>query len=72
MSMCGELENLEFEIATKKLELESLEKRKAELIRILDAGRQPFLKDMDLDPARRNWEYDGYGQRRQRIARSGE
>ena len=68
MSMCGELENLEHEIRTKRLELESLERRKEHLQKLIDENKKPKL-DMHLDPARRNWEYDGYGRR---IARSGE
>lgn len=36
---------------------------------IEEKGRQPLLRDMHLDPAYRNWEYDGYGQK---IPRSGE
>ena len=62
MSMCGEIENLEWEIQQKKIELESLQKRLEELQRIVDEERQPLL-DMHLDPAKRNWEYDGDGRR---------
>ena len=62
MSMCGELENLEHEIMMKKAELEALQKRRDELQRLIDEDRQPLL-DMHLDPAKRNWEYDGYGNR---------
>lgn len=62
MSMCGEIENLEWEIQQKKIELESLQKRLEELQRIVDEQRQPLL-DMHLDPDKRNWEYDGDGRR---------
>lgn len=62
MSMRGEIENLEWEIQQKKIELESLQKRLEELQRIVDEERQPLL-DMHLDPAKRNWEYDGDGRR---------
>lgn len=65
MSMCGELENLDYEIMTKKLELESLQKRRDELQRLIDEDRQPLL-NMHLDPAKRNWEYDGYGNKVER------
>lgn len=68
MSMCGELENLEYEIKNKRLELESLERRRDDLQRLIDERKQPRL-DMHIDPSYRNWEYDGYGRR---IARSGE
>lgn len=63
MSMCGEIENLEWEIQQKKIELESLQKRLEELQRIVDEQRQPSLLDMHIDPAKRNWEYDGDGRR---------
>ena len=62
MSMCGEIENLEHEIQRKKIELESLEKRLNDLQRLVDEDRQPLL-DMHLDPAKRNWEYDGDGRK---------
>lgn len=62
MSMCGELENLDHEIKAKSLELEALQKRRDELQRLIDEDKQPLL-DMHLDPAKRNWEYDGYGNR---------
>lgn len=62
MSMCGELENLEHEITLKKLELESLVKRRDELQRLIDQDCQPLL-DMHIDPDKRNWEYDGDGRR---------
>lgn len=60
MSMCGELENLEHEIMNKQLELETLKKRRDELQRLMDEEREPLF-DMHLDPQKRNWEYDGYG-----------
>lgn len=60
--MCGELENLEHEIENKRLELESLERRRDDLQRLIDERKQPRL-DMHLDPERRNWEYDGDGRR---------
>lgn len=66
MSMCGELENLEREIMMKKTELEALQKRHDELQRLIDEDRQPML-DMHLDPDRRNWEYDGYGEKRNKT-----
>ena len=53
MSMCGELENLEHEINQAKAKLGSLEQRRNELT---DA--------INLDPDKRDWEYDGYGVRR--------
>ena len=62
MSMCGELENLEHEIMMKKTELEALQKRRDELQRLIDEDRQPMF-DMHLDPDKRNWEYDGCGNR---------
>ena len=34
MSMCGEIENLEFEIKTKELELARLKKRLKELVKL--------------------------------------
>ena len=46
----------------KKTELEALQKRRDELQRLIDEDRQPMF-DMHLDPAKRNWEYDGYGNR---------
>ena len=53
MSMCGELENLEHEINQAKIKLESLEKRRDDLAALIDP-----------DPDKRDWEYDGYGVRR--------
>ena len=61
--MCGEIENLEWEIQQKKIELESLEKRLEDLQRIVDKEKQPSLLDMHIDPDKRNWEYDGDGRR---------
>lgn len=62
MSMCGEVENLKHEIKKKELELESLKQRLNSFENIIEDDRQ--LKfDMQLDPDKRNWEYDGYGRR---------
>ena len=62
MSMCGELENLDREIEQVKTKLESLQKRRDDLQRLIDEDRNPKL-DMHLDPDKRNWEYDGDGRR---------
>lgn len=64
-----ELEDIEILIRSKKLELESLERRREEILQQNKPANTQPLFDMHLDPARRNWEYDGYGRR---IARSGE
>lgn len=53
MSMCGELENLDHEINQAKIKLESLAKRRNDLATLIDP-----------DPDKRDWEYDGYGVRR--------
>lgn len=63
MSMCGELENLEREIQMKKTELASLQKRYDALALLMREEKEPTLFDMHIDPAKRNWEYDGYGNR---------
>ena len=60
MSMCGELENLDREIDQAKIKLESLQRRRDDLQRLIDEDKNPKL-DMHLDPSLRNWEYDGYG-----------
>ena len=62
MSMCGEVENLKYEIKNKELELESLRQRLMRFNKAINDDRQ--LKfDLHLDPDKRNWEYDGYGRR---------
>lgn len=63
MSMCGEVENLEWEIQQKKAEVESLEKKLEELKKVIDDTNQQTLFDMHIDPDKRNWEYDGDGRR---------
>ena len=63
MSMCGELENLDHEITQAKLKLESLQMRRDALQRLIDEDKQPKL-DMHPDPDKRNWEYDGFGEKR--------
>jgi len=60
MSMCGELENLDHEIEQAKIKLESLQRRRDDLQRLIEGDKKVKL-DMHLDPALRNWEYDGYG-----------
>jgi len=60
MSMCGELENLDREIDQAKIKLESLQRRRDDLQRLIDEDKKVKL-DMHPDPALRNWEYDGYG-----------
>ena len=60
MSMCGELENLDHEIGQAKNKLESLQRRRDDLQQLIDEDKNPKL-DMHPDPALRNWEYDGYG-----------
>jgi len=60
MSMCGELENLDHEIDQAKIKLESLQRRREDLQRLIEDDKKVKL-DMHLDPALRNWEYDGYG-----------
>ena len=39
MSMCGEMENLAYEIKQKELELKSLQTRLSNLAEIVDRGR---------------------------------
>lgn len=63
MSMCGELENLEYEIKQKKKELEELESRYNSLALLIQEQKQDTLFDMHIDPEKRNWEYDGDGRR---------
>lgn len=63
MSMCGELENLEYEIQQKRKELDELHKRYEALAKLIDEDKQGALFDMHLDPDKRNWEYDGDGRR---------
>lgn len=62
MSMCGELENLDREIDQAKIKLESLQRRRDDLQRLIDEDKKVKL-DMHLDPDKRNWEYDGDGRR---------
>lgn len=63
MSMCGELENLEFEILQKKKELEELEIRYNSLALLIQEQKNDIMFDMHIDPDKRNWEYDGDGRR---------
>lgn len=63
MSMCGELENLEREIQMKKEELASLQRRYDDLALLIKEDKEPTLFDMHLDPDKRKWEYDGFGNR---------
>jgi len=60
--MCGEVENLRHEIEKKETELKSLRQRLKDLEKIIDDDRQPKF-DMHIDPAKRNWEYDGDGRK---------
>ena len=61
MSMCGELENLEHEIKVKTEELNELKQRLEKLKSLMD---ETPLIDKHPDPDRRDWEYDGYGEKR--------
>lgn len=63
MSMCGELENLDWEIQQKKKELAELQRRYDALAALIREDKEPTLFDMHIDPAKRNWEYDGDGRR---------
>lgn len=63
MSMCGELENLDWEIQQKKKELAELQQRYDALALLMREEKEPTLFDMHIDPAKRNWEYDGDGRR---------
>lgn len=63
MSMCGELENLDWEIQQKKKELAELQRRYDALALLMREDKEPTLFDMHIDPAKRNWEYDGDGRR---------
>lgn len=61
MSMCGEIENLEWEIKQTKMRLDDLEKRLDDLRRLTS----PQI-ELDLDPDKRDWVYDGAGNKRPR------
>ena len=63
MSMCGELENLDWEIQQKKKELAELQQRYDALALLMREDKEPTLFDMHIDPDKRNWEYDGDGRR---------
>ena len=63
MSMCGELENLDWEIQQKKKELAELQRRYDDLALLIREDKEPTLFDMHLDPDKRKWEYDGFGNR---------
>ena len=55
MSICGEIENLEYEIKHLVIKLKEVASRKDALVKTSSS--------IDLNPDKRNWEYDGYGNR---------
>ena len=57
-SICGEIENVDNEIEQLRLRIDVLRQRKLDLIAA--SGKS----DVSLDPAQRDWIYDGYGKPR--------
>jgi hypothetical protein len=64
MSMCGEIENIDYEIKQKTKEIEELFSKREKLISLVEKERGTYNVDMHLDPDKRDWEYDGYGAKR--------